>query len=99
MCVWLSGSTVETPNGWPHCNNSIREAYLHPFIVGYAVYRDIGRFYIKHQYTHTHARARAYAPTRAQKMRRAQGTQPIFRSCDLAAMASALLKYNRGQGK
>ena len=28
MCVWLSGSTVETPNGWPHgnSNNAIHEA-------------------------------------------------------------------------
>ena len=51
MCVWLSGSTVETPNGWPHDNNTNSRGLNAP-IVG-SVYRDIGRSYIR---THKHAK-------------------------------------------
>ena len=51
MCVWLSGSTVETPNGWPHGNNSNSRGLI-TRIVG-SIYRDIGRSYTT---THKHAK-------------------------------------------
>ena len=51
LCVWLSGSRVETPSGWPHGNitNERGQATL----ISGSVNRDNGRSYIR---THEHAK-------------------------------------------
>ena len=76
MCVWLSGSTVETPNGWPRGNNAIHE----PFIG--SGYRDIGRFYIR-TLKHAHTRARARAPTRPREHNKSGERKGRSRPSDL----------------
>ena len=91
MCAWLSGSTMEPPNGWQHGNNTNSRGLstpisCHIFLVG-SICRDIGRSYMRiHEHARTHTRARAHAPTQAQQKRKAQGTQPRSRSSDLAIL-------------
>ena len=95
MFEWLSGSTVETPNGWPHGNNFNSRGLITP-IVG-SVYRDIGRFYIRTlEHAHTRARPRAHASTKKAESARDAADLPIFRSCSDGNRSS---RVQQGAGK
>ena len=83
VCVWLSGSTVETPKGWPHGNNTnSRGLIITTYIVG-SVYRDIGWSYMR---THKHAHTRARAPTRPREHKKSGERKGRSRSSDLAIL-------------